>query len=98
MITNSVVLAILTFGGFFVIFIKSPNWIKKLIIKFPLLFDAIACVLTYVLFGRTITALMASAMLGLMISAGLYIARPGGWLELNDSLEMQESYRIKAGR
>jgi hypothetical protein len=73
MIGQALALAILTFVGFFIVFSKLPvkvqNWIHK-----HGLFTEIGTLLgAYVLLGGTLTALFASAIVGLMVSAGLYI-------------------------
>ena len=74
MLINSILLAVTTAIGFFIIFTKFPKWLKKFILKHSLLTDFIACMLTYVLLGGTLIALFAAAWMGILVSIILAIA------------------------
>lgn len=73
MLSSGLALAVLTSTGFYLIYTKLPGWAKKWMIKHSLLTDVVACVLTYVLFGGTVTALFAAAFVGIIISLMLAI-------------------------
>ena len=68
MITTGLTLALLTGAAFYMIFIKLPKRVRVFMQKHPLLTDAVACLLTYMLFGGTLVALFSAAWLGLIIS------------------------------
>ena len=72
MINTAVILALLTTAGFLVIYARLPPGIKKIIKKYPLITDAFALLGIYVLLGGTLTALLAAAISGLIISVLLY--------------------------
>jgi len=74
MLLNGLVLATLTTTCFLVVWKKLPRKIRRFIQKQTLLCDAIALLLTYILLGGTLTALVAAAMVGLMVSGLLHIA------------------------
>lgn len=73
MLTSGLALAILTSTGFYLIYMKLPARVKAWMVKHSLLTDFVACVLTYMLFGGTVTALFASAFVGIIISIMLAI-------------------------
>ena len=68
MLTSGLSLAVLTCSGFYLIYTKLPARIKQWMVKHSLITDITACVLTYTLFGGTITALFAAAFTGIIIS------------------------------
>jgi len=74
MIVDGLVLATLTGTGFYLVFRRLPKGIKKFLQKHYLITDVVACLLTYMLFGATITALFAAAFLGIIISILLTIS------------------------
>ena len=89
MIVNGLVLAILSTTAWCVIFQKLPRRIRKLIQKHTLLADVVALLLTYMVFGGTLTALVAAAMVGLFISMLLHIVNhPEQFLYINDFIEI----------
>jgi len=67
-ITTGLTLAVLTAGGFYLIFRKLPRRVRKFMQKHVLLTDTIACLLTYLLFGGTLVALFAAAWMGVIVS------------------------------
>lgn len=73
MISQAIALAIITFGGFFILFKKLPKKIKDFILKHDLAVDVATLGAAYILLGGTLTALFAAAIVGLFVSAGLYI-------------------------
>jgi hypothetical protein len=89
MLMNAFTLAILTTCGFCVAYKKLPRKIRRFIQKHSLLADAIALLLTYMLLGGTLTALVAAAVVGLLTSALLYIANnPQDFRILEDIAEV----------
>lgn len=68
MLTTGFALAVITSGGFYIIYTKLPAWCKRWMVKHSLLTDIVACVFTYALFGGTVTALFAAAFVGLFVS------------------------------
>ena len=75
MITSAISLAVLSTAGFVVVYKKLPRKIRRWISRHGLLADISALFLTYMLLGGTLTALMASALVGLFTSALLYISQ-----------------------
>jgi len=73
MIETGFSLAVLTAGGFYLLYRKLPVWMRDFMQKHVLLTDLTACFLTYALFGGTIVALFAAAWVGLMVSTVLAI-------------------------
>ena len=73
MIIEGLVLASITGAGFYFVWHKLPQVIRKFFLRHPLFTDTIACVLTYTLLGGTLTALVAAAWLGCIVSAMLYL-------------------------
>jgi len=71
MVVNGLSLAILTGAAFYFIFNKLPKRMRRFMQRHMLLTDAVACLLTYMLFGGTLVALFAAAWLGLIISVML---------------------------
>ena len=61
-------LAVLTGAGFWMIYRKMPPSVRGFMQRHILLTDAIACALTYMLFGGTLVALFAAAWMGIMVS------------------------------
>ena len=75
MLSNAFVLALVTTGGFMMLYKKLPRKMRKWIEKHALLADAFALFLTYLLLGGTLTALTAGAMVGLMTSGLLHVSQ-----------------------
>jgi hypothetical protein len=74
-IGTALTLAILTTGGFLAIFYKLPMKLRKLIVKYPLVTDITTLGIAYLILGGTLTALMAAAMSGLLVSILLFFAK-----------------------
>jgi len=74
MISTAFALALLTTGGFLIIYQKFPPGLKRFIQKHPLLSDMVALLLIYVLLGGTLTALIAASICGLFVSMLLHVA------------------------
>jgi len=74
-ITNALVLSILTIVAFGLIYVKLPHWVRYWIRRHTLITDGLAMILTYNLLGRTLTALIASAITGIAVSALLYLGQ-----------------------
>ena len=77
LIENALVLAGTTFTGGLFLWTKLPKLVKHWFSKMHLVTDIVLCVVAYVLLGGTTTALLASGMLGIMVSAALYVANHG---------------------
>ena len=85
MLLTGFTLAVMSGIGFYLIYRKLPNRIKRTIKKHGLLTDITVCILTYLLFGKTLTALFAAAILGIFISILLVIISNE---ETNEILEL----------
>lgn len=97
MASNAIALSILTTAGVMFIWKKLPLWLRNFFLKHDLLTDVIALVGTYLLFGGTVTALMAGALVGIYTSALLYIAKnPEEFVFLDDMFAMGRSW-IRSG-
>ena len=75
MLQNALIFAGLTFIGMAFIYAKLPDWARRWIKRRSLLFDITACIITYIIFGQAVTALIAAAMVGILVSAWLWIAK-----------------------
>jgi O-antigen/teichoic acid export membrane protein len=74
MLGTATSLAVITTGGAYLIYDKLPAKIKKFIVKHSLLSDVLAFIAVYMILGGTLTALIAAAMMGVMVSLMLHIA------------------------
>ena len=89
MLMNAFTLAVISMTAFGILFNKLPAKVKKFLKKHSLLTDATSLLLTYMLLGGTLTALMAAAMVGVMTSLLLYIANhEEDFLFLQDGIDM----------
>lgn len=68
MVTTGLLLGVVTAAGFMFIWVKLPKTLRNFLTKYSLLTDLVVCVATYVLLGGTITALFASAFMGIIVS------------------------------
>ena len=75
MFVTGLLLASLTTAGFLFIYFKLPRWLRKFMEKHALLTDFLACLLTYMLLGGTLTALFAAAIMGILVSILLAFAK-----------------------
>lgn len=74
MITNAVVLGSVTTIGGVLLYIRFPAWLRRLIMKWSVVVDVGAAILTYFVFGETATALLAAGLVGCLTSAILWFA------------------------
>lgn len=74
MLSNAMSIAVMVTAGFFLLYQKLPRNIRRYIVKYSLITDFLAMVATYYMFGGTVTALMAGAIVDIMISAMLHVA------------------------
>lgn len=85
MIFNAIVLAIVTFVGMMLIYMKLPNFIKKIMLKGDILTDIGCAALTYTFLGGTATAIIAAGLVGIMTSMSLaYVKSPQYQNNIND--------------
>jgi len=78
MITNAICLAIITFTGVVLIYVRLPRWLQGLIYKFNIIADISAFILAYIVLGGTATALIAAGLLGVAISSSFYCMKEYG--------------------
>jgi hypothetical protein len=73
-VAASMMLGVATIAGFIVIFTQLPIFLKKIVARFHLIFDALFTIMAYKLFGsHTATALQGAAICGIGMS--LYLLR-----------------------
>lgn len=75
MITNAIALAGLSLAGFYLIYRQLPRNVRRIIIKYSLLADLAALIITYVMFSGTITALVAAGIVSICTSVLLQISK-----------------------
>jgi len=73
MLSNALALSLLSTGGVYLIYKKLPAKVRNFLEKHSLFTDAISFILTYMILGGTLTALIAAAMMGVMVSAMLHV-------------------------
>ena len=73
-VEQAAILAFLTSGAFMAIYVKLPRNIRRQLEKHQLVTEVVAMIATYWLHGATVTALLASGMVGLLVTVGLHIA------------------------
>jgi len=83
MIFNAFTLAIVTFIGMVLLYMKLPRWTKKLLLKGDILTDALAAGITYMFLGGTATALIAAGLVGIAVSIALSFAIRAEIIEKN---------------
>lgn len=74
LVANAVVLGSVTTIGGILLYLRLPSWLKRLIMRFSVVADVGAAILTYFVFGETATALLAAGIVGCMTSAILWFA------------------------
>ncbi len=85
MLSTAFALAILTTTGCMLLYKKLPRRMRKFMEKHALLTDLFALIATYMLLGGTLTALIAAAIVGIMVSVLLHISNnPDDYLYLFD--------------
>jgi alpha/beta superfamily hydrolase len=74
MLANALSISVLVTASFVMLYQKLPRNLRRYIVKYSLVTDFLAMVVTYYMFGGTVTALLAGAIVDLMISVILHIA------------------------
>lgn len=74
MMFNAFVLATITFIGGCVIWSKLPRKVRRWLQKQDLITDVLMLLAAYIVLGGTVTALLAASIVGVMVSACLYVA------------------------
>jgi hypothetical protein len=75
MLMNAFTLATVTFIGAVILYSKLPRKVRRFIARFHLIFDLATLIGIYILFGQTATALIAGAIVGILTSIGLHVAK-----------------------
>ena len=75
LVVDAVILASLTMVGGTLLFCRLPEKLKGWIMKWSVFLDVAAAVFTFLLFGHTVTALIAAALVHFMTSSLLYVVR-----------------------
>jgi len=76
LVANAVILAITSTTGFVFLASKLPRSVQKTLVRYGLLTDILAATATYILFGSTVTALLAASLVGIMTSVIIWTATP----------------------
>jgi hypothetical protein len=85
MLTDALILAVLSSMGFVMTFQKLPRKMRRFLIKHAVFTDFLTFILTYWTLGSSLTALTAGAMVAIMTSAMCYIIEnPNDFLYLYD--------------
>lgn len=74
MLSDGFVLAVLTSGAFIAVYNKLPLKLRLWIQKHPLATEIIGGLFTYWLHGGTLTAIAASAWVGIFLAGALHVA------------------------
>lgn len=80
LLSTGILLGLFTLAGFTILYNRFP-FLKKLAMKYPGFFDIGAAVLTYMLFGTTVSGLIAAAIVGIGTSFLLDVQLSGYKLE-----------------
>lgn len=97
MLANALSISVLVTASFVMLYQKLPRNLRRYIVKYSLVTDFLAMVVTYYMFGGTVTALLAGAIVDVMISAILHIANhPQDFEWLFDALKMVHELLDKA--
>jgi len=99
MLSNAFALALVTTGGFYIVYNKLPRKVRRFLQKNSLLTDLASLVAVYTIMGGTLTALMAGALCGLFVSVLLHVANnPGDFLYLYDMRDiMKDKMKVLKG-
>ena len=98
MIGTATSLALLSTGGILAIYVKLPRKLRKIIENHALLTDFLSLLVVYTVLGGTLTALMAGAMAGLMISMALHVVNhKDDYIFIYDFMDLVSSW-IEKGR
>lgn len=97
MLANALSISVLVTASFVMLYQKLPRNLRRYIVKYSLVTDFLAMVVTYYMFGGTVTALLAGAIVDVMISMILHIANhPQDFEWLFDALKMVREFLNKA--
>lgn len=89
MLSDALVLALLSTVGFVMTFQKLPRKVRRFMIKYALFTDFLTFILTYLTLGSTLTALTAGCMVAIFTSAMCHIIEnPNDFLYLYDFKDM----------
>jgi hypothetical protein len=92
MLSDALVLAILSTIGLIMLYKKLPRKIRKFLEKHAVFTDFLTFILTYITLGSTLTALTAGAMVAIMTSCIIHIlANKNDFLYVYDLLDAVES-------
>lgn len=75
LVSNAIILAVATTTGLVFLIKKLPGRIQAFLVRMGFFSDVIAAVLTYWMLGKTLTAMLAAAFVGIFISVGIHYAR-----------------------
>lgn len=90
-LANAVVLAAITVTSGAFLFSKLPQEAKKWLLRHGVFADIIAAGITYVMLGKTITALLAAGIVGGLTSLLLWMAKP---LVLNEKKDIVIEFEL----
>jgi len=91
MIFNAIVLAVVTFIGMMLIYIKLPNFVKKIMLKGDILTDLGCAALTYTFLGGTATAIIAAGLVGIMVSMSLAYVKSPQYQNIKNNINVNNS-------
>lgn len=74
MLTTAVSLALLSVAGVWLVYKKLPPKVRRFLEGHPLFTDLSSLILIYITLGGTLTALIAAALAGIMVSMMLEVA------------------------
>lgn len=87
-LSDALVLAILSTTGFILTYNKLPNRVRRFLRKHALLVDVATFIVTYLTLGSSLTALTAGAMVAIMTSVLLHIMNnPNDFMYLYDFID-----------
>lgn len=88
MLTDALVLSVLSTIGFVLAYQKLPRKVRRFLQKHALLTDIITFMITYVTMGSSLTALTAGAMVAIFTSVLIHVAaNPDDFIYLYDMVE-----------
>ena len=91
MLSDALVLALLSTIGFIMLYKKLPRKVRKFLEKHALFTDFLTFILTYITLGSTLTALTAGAMVAIMTSCIIHVlANPDDFMYVYDFMDAVE--------
>ncbi len=75
MLTTAVIMAVLIYIGVIILFKKLPRKMRTVAGKFDPILDVGLSVGAFFMLGQTVTALIASAILGILVSVNLFVRK-----------------------